>query len=570
MRSRQEVTEQPEEVAPGDQDTSVSESTPTLPGVLTLTLHEEEGVGMTAPDHYKHRRLSYAHAYNQPYALVEYEKCRVVIESFSGTAERPMWKGRRCTRKFDVSQFAVLIIFLYLRDLVAGRGEGPHDLFLGAARVDLLDALWKWESGSRWLDIQDGTGRIRISLQYRHVGTNRLDISSDFRCLFNSRYRKEDKQQIYFAKRVPASEAALAAYSRKISHPFISPLIFTLHAVDNGSLYLLAPSVNGGYLTIEEEAVRELVWEPNPGEFHIYNHITQTRGPIRPRHAADAVACRDLHATTDPTIPSQRQKHEALEAALQAGYDDIVSQLLANHDMDLNILISVGEPPKQTTPLKWATEQDNLSLAHLFLTKGADTNFPRANGALASHHGGPALIKAVERGNQALAALLVSSTNRVASARALGLTVDRQDAGMAALLLPAGVRCDFEIDDRPDPRHPDDIASYGFELSEPEEFLPPLVRAVRHCNVCIVRLLLVHGADANVGYHNLRILPRDDGEGHGILLPQAREDAAWFECGRVELTVALRRADIVRLLLSAGADIGRAQPVWNVAGHECC
>jgi serum/glucocorticoid-regulated kinase 2 len=90
-----------------------------------------------------------------------------------------------------------------------------------------------------------------------------------------------------------------------------------------------------------------------------------------------------------------------------------------------------------------------------------------------------------------------------------------------------------------------------------------------------VRLLLAHGADANVGYHDLRI-PTRGFNIHGwdeplLGVPEpAREDACRYGCGRVvELAMALRLGEIVRLLLEAGADVGVAHPVWNVLGHEC-
>jgi serum/glucocorticoid-regulated kinase 2 len=262
----------------------------------------------------------------------------------------------------------------------------------------------------------------------------------------------------------------------------------------------------------EEKDGRKLVWEPVPSEFHIHDPATKTKESIRPRHTTDSGAGTELNAAAseisqgpdDYTVPSQRQKHDVLEAALQSGYDGIVAQLLKEHgEMDLNIIISAGDPlrPTRTSPLEFVTEQEKLGLVCLFLTQGADANYSGCG----RHQGGPALVKAVEKGNQTLAALLVGTTGRVASTRALGLAVDRQDATMAALLLEKGVRGDFEVDDRPDLRHPGDTWQYAFEPSEPDELVPPLVRAVKHRNAHLVRLLLSHGADAKVGYHDLTV-----------------------------------------------------------------
>jgi serum/glucocorticoid-regulated kinase 2 len=69
--------------------------------------------------------------------------------------------------------------------------------------------------------------------------------------------------------------------------------------------------------TVEEVSGRMLVWEPVPGEFHIYNHITQTREPIPPRDTTDPHLCGkpNAAAAVDPGIPSQRQKQDLLAAA---------------------------------------------------------------------------------------------------------------------------------------------------------------------------------------------------------------------------------------------------------------
>jgi serum/glucocorticoid-regulated kinase 2 len=343
-------------------------------------------------------------------------------------------------------------------------------------------------------------------------------------------------------------------------------------------------SKSGQPQVIKEEDDRQLIWEAAPGGFHIYDPATKTREPIRPRLAIPKYDARrgvetaatgvSKHEGDDPAVPSQSQKHDVLEAALQAGYDGVVRQLLEEHGgMNLNIVISTGDPlrPTRASPLELVTGQENVSLVRLFLAHGADANYSSSN----VHRGGPALIQAVEKGNQTLAKLVVGTTGRVASTRALGLAVDRQDAAMVALLLSEGggsVRCDFDVADRPDPRHPDEIEFQPFDESEPDEFVPPLVRAVKHCNPHLVRLLLTHGADANVGYHDLCFGGDiwEHKEADGLLLwPHEPKDAARFSCGRVvELAMAMRQPELVRLLLAAGADIGLAHPVWNVKGHE--
>ncbi|UKZ79394.1 hypothetical protein TrVFT333_007147 [Trichoderma virens FT-333] len=113
---------------------------------------------------------------------------------------------------------------------------------------------------------------------------------------------------------------------------------------------------------------------------------------------------------------------------------------------------------------------------------------------------------------------------------------------MAQLLLTNGARCDFEDGDRPLPQNgPNDGCDF-YDISEPGEFMPPLVRAVKLGDVGLVRLLLQHGANANIGYHNL----------------MAEEGVKYiqFGCGRViELAMELKRHETIKLLLAAGADI---------------
>ncbi|PNY28157.1 Serine/threonine-protein kinase gad8 [Tolypocladium capitatum] len=329
----------------------------------------------------------------------------------------------------------------------------------------------------------------------------------------------------------------------------------------------------------KEEDGWVLRWDEASQSLHFYHRFTNTKRPANVQAmntTADGTEAyltqqppviqpivRDdptMHGDSSPSIgsPSQSQKRDALEAALKAGYLHIVSQLM-EYGMDLNIFFGGG----QNCPLEWAAEHENVDLVRLFLDKGADANFPNFD-ILGIHQGGPALIKAVEKGNQELAEALVRKTNRVASTRALGLAIDRRDITMVRLLLANGVRCDFEEADRPHPpppRHSDCVYGCSFRnISEPEEFIPPLVRAVKQGDVDLARLMLSHGADANVGYHDLT---RKLSEIH-------QRSEIMFSCGRViELAMELNQQEIVQLLLASGADIGLISPVWPVPGHDC-
>jgi serum/glucocorticoid-regulated kinase 2 len=100
----------------------------------------------------------------------------------------------------------------------------------------------------------------------------------------------------------------------------------------------------------------------------------------------------------------------------------------------------------------------------------------------------------------------------------------------------------------------------GFDSSEPTEFIPPLVRAVHMGNTALVQLLIAHGADVNVGYHDLRPISPKRRRGKPNVA-----DIFW-PCGR-PAQLALISQDIVELLLDAGADINLKPPAWQY--HVC-
>lgn len=176
------------------------------------------------------------------------------------------------------------------------------------------------------------------------------------------------------------------------------------------------------------------------------------------------------------------------------------------------------------------------------------------------------MLTAVQKGNQELVQMLVRRTDRIPCTRALGHAVSKQDTPIVNILLANGVKCDFEEADRP--RSAGNYSEFNLEMnattvrdsSEPEEYMPPLVRAISLGDADLVRLLLAHGANVNAGYHDL-----------GTLLPGGFPswfDRIYMECGRpIQLAMELGHEDLVRLLLENGADIGLAQPVWRY--HDC-
>lgn len=215
------------------------------------------------------------------------------------------------------------------------------------------------------------------------------------------------------------------------------------------------------------------------------------------------------------------------------------------------------------TPLEYITELEDVKIAELFLDNNADANAISKNSCYTL--GGRALLYAVQQGNRKLVELLVQKTDRVPCTRALGHAITKQDIPIIDILLANGVKCDFEDSDRPlSPKWRDhggylELPTSNMtcgDASEPAEYMPPLIRAVISGNEDLVRLLLAHGADVNVGFHDLSLDLLHD------LWPIN------ISCGRpIQLAMELEHHNVVQLLLDNDADINLSQPVLQ--HHDC-
>ena len=129
-----------------------------------------------------------------PYALLDFEKNQVFVDAVSGSPENPLWAGDNTAFKFDVSRKTELTVQLYLRNPAARPGAGrSEDIFLGAVKVHprfeeaqpYVDdpKLSKKDNqkaaaahaandrhlgqlGAEWLDLQFGTGSIKIGVSF--------------------------------------------------------------------------------------------------------------------------------------------------------------------------------------------------------------------------------------------------------------------------------------------------------------------------------------------------------------------------------------------------------------------
>ncbi|XXG99478.1 hypothetical protein Hte_005817 [Hypoxylon texense] len=227
-----------------------------------------------------------------PYALLDFDKVQVFVNSVSGNPENPLWAGDNTQYKFDVSRVTELNVHLYMRNPTAPPGSGrSQDIFLGVVRInprfeekhtfvedpkaskkDREKAAAEFHnrerelglSGVQWVDVQYGSGKLKIGVEYVENRAGKLKIE-DFELLkvvgkgsFGKvmQVRKKDTSRIYALKTIrkahiiSRSEVAHTLAERsvlaQINNPFIVPLKFTFQSPEK--LYFVLAFVNGGEL----------------------------------------------------------------------------------------------------------------------------------------------------------------------------------------------------------------------------------------------------------------------------------------------------------------------------------
>ncbi|KAK8042372.1 hypothetical protein PG994_012855 [Apiospora phragmitis] len=227
-----------------------------------------------------------------PYALLDFDKVQVFVNSVSGNPENPLWAGDNTQYKFDVSRVTELAVHLYMRNPTAPPSAGrSQDIFIGVVRInprfdekhtfvedpkaskkDREKAAAEFaskekslgQSGVDWADVQYGTGKLKIGVQYVENRAGKLKIE-DFDLLkvvgkgsFGKvmQVRKKDTNRIYALKTIrkahiiSRSEVAHTLAERsvlaQINNPFIVPLKFTFQSPEK--LYFVLAFVNGGEL----------------------------------------------------------------------------------------------------------------------------------------------------------------------------------------------------------------------------------------------------------------------------------------------------------------------------------
>ena len=227
-----------------------------------------------------------------PYALLDFDKLQVFVDAVSGSPENPLWAGDNTSYKFDVSRVTELSVQLYLRNPAARPGAGrSEDIFLGGCRVtprfeeagqfipdpkkgkkdnEKAEAAFRSQErqagqlGAEWLEVQFGTGAVKIGVNYVESRQGSLKIE-DFELLkvvgkgsFGKvmQVMKRDTGRIYALKTIrkahiiSRSEVTHTLAERsvlaQINNPFIVPLKFSFQSPEK--LYFVLAFVNGGEL----------------------------------------------------------------------------------------------------------------------------------------------------------------------------------------------------------------------------------------------------------------------------------------------------------------------------------
>jgi len=259
------------------------------PGVLFVVLHRARGLSIPKQrqDAFESQHPTTPHTFNDtnaqvsgkftPYALIDFDKSQAFVGSVGGTLEEPSWAGTSTQYKFDVTRVTELNIHLYVRHPNAPRNSGhEHDICLGATSIHprfkdeqpghgkISSMSEQVQNGTYWVELQDGTGMLKISFEYVENPTTRLSID-DFELLkvlgqgaFGKvmQVQKKDTNRVYALKTVrkskilsrPEITSPLVERSihSRISHPFIIPLKFAFQSPEK--LYFVLAFVNGGEL----------------------------------------------------------------------------------------------------------------------------------------------------------------------------------------------------------------------------------------------------------------------------------------------------------------------------------
>jgi ankyrin repeat protein len=247
------------------------------------------------------------------------------------------------------------------------------------------------------------------------------------------------------------------------------------------------------------------------------------------------------NASTMVTTPLPRGEMTALlMASRQGAFDGVKALVAAGANLDI-------ADPVGTTPLMMAIVNRHNDVAALLIEHGADPNLTDSSGM-------GALYAAVDL--RTLGPLINRPTPKATS------TVD--NAEIVAMLLDYGADPDVQLHLPIQPRF------HNSGDKQLAEGATPLMRAARTNDLPVMRLLLDHGADANLATRNfmtallfaaagggrVRASDHDQIESLTLLLDAGADINAFDTSGATALALAVPKSDeVVKFLASRGADL---------------
>jgi ankyrin repeat protein len=247
------------------------------------------------------------------------------------------------------------------------------------------------------------------------------------------------------------------------------------------------------------------------------------------------------NASTMVTTPLPRGEMTALlMAARQGALDGVKALVEAGASLDI-------ADPSGTTALVMAIINRHNDVAEFLIERGADPNLTDASGM-------GALYAAVDL--RTLGPLINRPTPKATS------TIDNAD--LVAMLLDYGADPNAQLHLPIQPRF------HNSGDKQLAEGATPLMRASRTSDLPVMRMLLEHGADANLTTRNFmtallfaaggggrgRTSDRDQVESVKLLLDAGADVNAFDTTGATALALAVTRSDeVVKVLASRGADL---------------
>lgn len=222
-----------------------------------------------------------------PYAVIEFDKNQLVIDSLGGELDSPLWKYRA---HFDVSRESELTISLYIRTI---EGDDGRDGSISSEGIEFVGSVSISPDFSTEKMVQEWyplstSGHLCIQTCYKKQKTTVLSIDQfDLLKVIGKgsfgkvmQVRKRDTNRIYAmkilnkSKIVSRSEVTHTLAERivlaKITHPFIVPLKFSFQTPEK--LYLVLAYVNGGELFYHLQ--QETKFDENRARFYIAELLT--------------------------------------------------------------------------------------------------------------------------------------------------------------------------------------------------------------------------------------------------------------------------------------------------------